>query len=112
MGIGLDGVFYVLKTSYREAYARYGPGLVLFLSVIEELAAKGEGLRKIELLGEDARWKRELCTSGREVCTYTLYPRNMDSVRLLGYERISGIVKKIKRTLAPDHAAKEAGERH
>ena len=108
MGIGLDGVFYALKTSYREAYACYAPGSILFLSVLKELMSGKEGLFRMELLGEDARWKRELCTTGREVCTYALYPRNMGSLYLMAHERMTGVAKKVKRVLAPARMGKEA----
>ena len=48
---------YLVKTGYDEAFARYGPGMLLRYEMLA--TAFSEGLATYEFLGSDAPWKRE-----------------------------------------------------
>ena len=48
---------YLVKTGYDEAFARYGPGMLLRHEMLALVFA--EGLSTYEFLGSDAPWKRE-----------------------------------------------------
>jgi CelD/BcsL family acetyltransferase involved in cellulose biosynthesis len=65
------GRMFALKTSYRAELQHLSLGLALFCHVEEALAGRGE-LSRIELLGRDARYKRELATDAEEHCSYEL----------------------------------------
>jgi CelD/BcsL family acetyltransferase involved in cellulose biosynthesis len=54
----LEGCMYVHRLAFEPALARFSPGLVNTLDAIE--AAAGEGLRRVEFLGGDERYKVEL----------------------------------------------------
>jgi len=79
LGVAFDGVYYALKTSYNRDYSNYAPGLVSFLSVINHLSSDAIRISRIELLGGDARWKKELSTQHKDLCTYALYPKTLPS---------------------------------
>ncbi|WP_428263351.1 GNAT family N-acetyltransferase [Haliangium sp.] len=68
IGVQHDRTFYALKTSYRADHARYAPGQVLFAYLIRHLCESD--VDNLELLGTDARWKRELATRSRAVRTF------------------------------------------
>jgi CelD/BcsL family acetyltransferase involved in cellulose biosynthesis len=70
--------YFALKTSYRGAFAEVSPGLVLLSYALERLIESGE-VDRIELLGRDSRWKRELATSSVEHCVYELHARDVSS---------------------------------
>lgn len=69
-GVEHDGVFYALKTSYRADHASLAPGQVLFGHLIEHFCDREPGVRAMELLGNDSRWKRELATTARHERTF------------------------------------------
>jgi CelD/BcsL family acetyltransferase involved in cellulose biosynthesis len=54
----LEGCMYVHRLAFDPTLARFSPGLVNTLDAIE--AAAGEGLRRVEFLGGDERYKVEL----------------------------------------------------
>jgi CelD/BcsL family acetyltransferase involved in cellulose biosynthesis len=54
----LEGCMYVHRLAFEPTLARFSPGLVNTLDAIE--AAAGEGLRRVEFLGGDERYKVEL----------------------------------------------------
>ena len=72
LGVQHDGVFYALKTSYDANYKRHAPGQVLFGHLIRRFCEREPGVRTIELLGRDSRWKRELATSTRQERNFEL----------------------------------------
>ncbi|MFC1822438.1 GNAT family N-acetyltransferase [Thermodesulfobacteriota bacterium] len=74
LGVVCDSIYYALKTSYTESHARFSPGTVLFSRIIQELSLKEGDVSRIELLGDDARWKKEICTDSRIYCTHSLFP--------------------------------------
>ena len=70
LGVQHDDTFYALKTSYAEEFAALSPGQVLFQALIERCCDEEPGIARIELLGTDSRWKRELATESRAECRY------------------------------------------
>ncbi len=71
LGVTHGGSFEALKNSFCQHYAKDSPGIVLFLRLIEVLAREG-GTSRIELLGIDARWKKELGTGERGERTFDI----------------------------------------
>jgi CelD/BcsL family acetyltransferase involved in cellulose biosynthesis len=59
LGVAHREIFYALKCSYRSEYAPHSPGGNVFSHVIEDICPD-PALERIELLGTDARWKREM----------------------------------------------------
>jgi CelD/BcsL family acetyltransferase involved in cellulose biosynthesis len=72
-GIISSNVFFALKTSYRENYSAYTPGTILFCKVIEQLFLSDPDIKRIELLGSDARWKEELANDTQWYCEYSIH---------------------------------------
>lgn len=66
------GRLYAFKSSYTAAHAALSPGLVLFYRLLEQLAGTDPALHTLELLGSDARWKRELASRSPRFCTWQL----------------------------------------
>ncbi|MEZ4268705.1 MAG: GNAT family N-acetyltransferase [Myxococcota bacterium] len=66
------GRLYALKSSYAAAHAALSPGVVLFHRLLEHLAGTDPTLHTLELLGSDARWKRELASRSPQLCTWQL----------------------------------------
>ncbi|MFH0926720.1 MAG: GNAT family N-acetyltransferase [bacterium] len=95
-GIVFEGIYYTLKTSYKEEYAKYSPGTVLFLKMIKELCSNNDGITKIEFLGGESRWKQELATDERSYCTCSLYTRGFPSLLYItAYKYIRPRIKKM-----------------
>jgi CelD/BcsL family acetyltransferase involved in cellulose biosynthesis len=59
-----DGVLYYLKGGYDPAFERCSPGMVLLASVIEH--AFGSGVRRVDLLGGDERYKLAFTSDVRD----------------------------------------------
>jgi CelD/BcsL family acetyltransferase involved in cellulose biosynthesis len=57
------GRLWVLKGGYDESFGRYAPGLLLTLMEIER--ARELGLEAVELLGDEADWKRKFANGAR-----------------------------------------------
>jgi CelD/BcsL family acetyltransferase involved in cellulose biosynthesis len=62
----LEGRMYVHRLAFDTALARYSPGIVNTLDTIE--AAAAEGLRRVEFLGGDERYKVELADRFEPLC--------------------------------------------
>jgi CelD/BcsL family acetyltransferase involved in cellulose biosynthesis len=62
----LAGRMYVHRLAFDPALARYSPGIVNTLDTIE--AAAAEGLRRVEFLGGDERYKVELADRFEPLC--------------------------------------------
>lgn len=62
----LEGRMYVHRLAFDPTLARFSPGLVNTLDAIE--AAAGEGLRRVEFLGGDERYKLELADRFEPLC--------------------------------------------
>jgi CelD/BcsL family acetyltransferase involved in cellulose biosynthesis len=95
MGVVFDHTYYALKTSYKEAYKKLSPGALLFSKTIESLMCNNSKEKAIELLGEDSRWKAELSTDRRELCTYQLYPRCLKNICYLAGRKYIKEIRKL-----------------
>ncbi len=62
----LEGRMYVHRLAFDPALARFSPGIVNTLDTIE--AAAAEGLRRVEFLGGDERYKVELADRFEPLC--------------------------------------------
>ena len=62
----LEGRMYVHRLAFDPALARFSPGIVNTLDTIE--AAADEGLRRVEFLGGDERYKVELADRFEPLC--------------------------------------------
>lgn len=85
LGVQHDGVFYALKTSYRQEDAALSPGQVLFLRVVQRLCDEEPGVTSVELLGKDSRWKRELATSTRDERTFEMLRPSRRALAQVGW---------------------------
>jgi CelD/BcsL family acetyltransferase involved in cellulose biosynthesis len=56
-GLVEDGVYYLFKPAFDPALSGFGPGHLLIERVARDLIARGIG--ELDLLGNDAPWKRE-----------------------------------------------------
>lgn len=72
IGILYEGCLYALKTSFTEAHAKLSPGSVLFYRAIKEICEDEPDVETLELLGNDAQWKRHLSTYKRELFDHRL----------------------------------------
>lgn len=70
MGLRLHGVWHGWFTGYAPGFARYSPGLLLFLKMAE--AAPGLGLQCIELGGGEYAYKGRLANSSIPVAAGTV----------------------------------------
>jgi CelD/BcsL family acetyltransferase involved in cellulose biosynthesis len=78
LGIAHRRSFYALKTSYPLVHGPLSPGAVLFCKLIEALGSEGE-LDRVEFLGQDARFKREMASETRHHCTFHVERRTLAS---------------------------------
>ncbi len=69
-----DGVYYLLKTSFKEKYRSDSAGVVLRKLVIEWLHAQGAS--EIDFLGKDEDWKLKWTSSVREHVHVTAFSRH------------------------------------
>lgn len=76
LGFFHGAAFFALKTSYTAERAELSPGVVLFYRTIEALCDEGRATA-LELLGSDARWKQELATEARTLCSYDIRPATL-----------------------------------
>lgn len=72
IGVCHGDSFYALKTSYRAEHSRLSPGQLVFTYLIDYLTRHEPEVQHIELLGYDARWKRELSVVAREEQRYII----------------------------------------
>jgi CelD/BcsL family acetyltransferase involved in cellulose biosynthesis len=79
------GRLWVLKGGYDEAFRRYAPGLLLTLAEIER--ARELGLEAVELLGDEAEWKKKFANGARAHWMVHSYRRRPVPVARYGYRR-------------------------
>ncbi len=82
-----DGIYFLLKTSYKERFRSDCPGVVLRKLVIERLF--GEGAREIDFLGRDEPWKLKWTDRVREHVSYGVFNSRVTSWYLLGLHRLA-----------------------
>jgi len=89
---------YPLKTAYDESFARLSPGLVLHYAVIERCFELS--LDTLELLGDDADWKRRFATGERPYCTFRAYRRRpVPAARFVYRRAIRPLLKRVRNRL-------------
>jgi CelD/BcsL family acetyltransferase involved in cellulose biosynthesis len=78
------GVYYLLKTSYRNSYRQDYPGTVLRKMVVENLSA--EQTKEFDFLGLDEEWKMKWTDTVRAHVAYTVFNRTLSGryVHLVG----------------------------
>jgi CelD/BcsL family acetyltransferase involved in cellulose biosynthesis len=82
----LDGDrLWSLKASFDERLARYSPGRLLRLAVIERCFELG--LRTNEMLGADAPYKLSFATGTRTICSFSAHDRTPVSLARFGHRR-------------------------
>lgn len=88
-GVVRGGIYYALKTSYRRSYAAVAPGQVLFYWLVRSFCLPESGIQRVELLGRDSRWKRDLATSEQRWREVEFYPRSVASMlRAFAWRRV------------------------
>jgi CelD/BcsL family acetyltransferase involved in cellulose biosynthesis len=74
-GIYSDGVYYLLKTSFKESWQADYPGFVLRKFVIEELYQ--QGAKEIDFGGKEEEWKMKWTNLVRSQVLYTAYNNSL-----------------------------------
>jgi CelD/BcsL family acetyltransferase involved in cellulose biosynthesis len=74
-GIYSDGVYYLLKTSFKESWQADYPGFVLRKFVIEELCQ--QGAKEIDFGGKEEEWKMKWTNLVRSQVLYTAYNNSL-----------------------------------
>lgn len=104
------GVYYLLKTSYRNAYRLDYPGTVLRKLVVENLCV--EQVKEFDFLGLDEEWKMKWTDRVREHVVYTTFNNTLRGRYSYLMSTISRRVKSMKRNkgeIAPlSHARVES----
>ncbi|MET4290676.1 hypothetical protein ABIB06_001443 [Bradyrhizobium sp. LB8.2] len=76
-----NGVFLSEYVSYDPAYAKYGPGLHLILSILEELQASSSGpVRLVDFGIGDATYKEMLANLSRQEATVYIFAPRLKAV--------------------------------
>ena len=95
IGILYKGCLYALKTSYADAHAKLSPGTVLFYRAIKQICDDEPDVETIELLGNDAQWKRHLATYNRKLLDHRLMRDTLQNrAYVFAWTRIRPAVKK------------------
>ena len=79
------GRLWVLKGGYDEDFRRYAPGLLLTRAEIDRAAELG--LEAVELLGDEADWKKKFSNDARVHWLVHSYRRRPGPVARYGYRR-------------------------
>lgn len=87
-----NGVYYLLKTSYKKNWEDAYPGFVLRKLLMERLYA--EKAVEMDFLGKDEQWKMKWTDSVRPHVEYTVFNRTLQGRYLLACNRIASLVKK------------------
>src|SRR5262249_17948739 len=81
-GLQYDGTYYLLQTSYKEAWHEHYPGFVLRKLLIEKLCSLG--IKEIDFGGDAPDWKLKWTNQARQHRFYTIFNRSMRG-RYLGW---------------------------
>jgi len=87
-----DGVYYLLKTSYKNKWHDSYPCFVLRKLLVEW--TYGLGGREIDYLGNDEEWKMKWTSSVREHTDCYVYGRNLAARYLSGLQRVRSLLKR------------------
>jgi CelD/BcsL family acetyltransferase involved in cellulose biosynthesis len=94
LGASYRGVYFLLKTSYDEAFSKLSPGVCVFYQAMKD--AFEERISRVDFLGEQASWKTEWATGQCEQADLLLYPT---TARGLGSYLLDTRVKALARRL-------------
>jgi CelD/BcsL family acetyltransferase involved in cellulose biosynthesis len=95
-GIEYENGFYALKTSYDESYKELSPGVFLFTHALQDIFQSG--LKELDFLGVESRWKNEIASETRHLVNIFVYPKTI-SYLFVGY--LENTVKPLMREKAP-----------
>ena len=79
-GTVFKNTYYALKTSYDSRYQTLSPGSVLFGHALED--SFEQGFDRLDLLGEESKWKNELATGTQPQVDVCLFPNNRIRCRM------------------------------
>jgi CelD/BcsL family acetyltransferase involved in cellulose biosynthesis len=86
------GVYYLLKTSYKQKWHELYPGFVLRKLLVEW--AYSQKALEIDFLGKDEEWKLKWTDSVRAHSEYIAYNRTWKAFYLRGLHRLKSILKR------------------
>jgi len=91
----LDGTtYYNLKSSYREEYKRYSPGVILKAMIMRELVA--EGLRLWDFVGTAEPHKLQWSSSTYTLRQYTIFNRTFRGMMLYGRRQAGRVIRRLR----------------
>lgn len=85
------GIYYLLKTSYRNAFQQDYPGTVLRKLVVEKLCS--EKAEEFDFLGLDEEWKMKWTNVAKEHVVYTVFNNNLRSRYALLTSNVAKLLK-------------------
>jgi CelD/BcsL family acetyltransferase involved in cellulose biosynthesis len=85
LGYQYDGVYYFLETGYTQAWADFGPGIVLMHLFFEDLCSHDKP-QLLDFIGGDQPYKRSFSTSQRSAASIYLAPPNRWRLVLRGQQ--------------------------
>lgn len=86
-----DGIYYLLKTSYKNKWQDAYPGFVMRKLLVEFLYSAG--CREIDYLGKDEDWKMKWTNSVREHRDCYIYGRSLAARYLRGLQTMRSLFK-------------------
>lgn len=87
LAVEAHGRLWALKTSYNEAFDRYGPGVQL---IHESIRATCEsGLATYEFLGSAESWQRRWHPSERQYTVVAVYPHTVLGLTTIGHDALT-----------------------
>jgi CelD/BcsL family acetyltransferase involved in cellulose biosynthesis len=95
-GIEYENRYYALKTSYDESYKEFSPGVFLFTHALQDIFESG--LKELDFLGVESRWKNEIASDTRHLVNIFVYPKSIPYL-FVGY--LENTVKPLIREKAP-----------
>jgi CelD/BcsL family acetyltransferase involved in cellulose biosynthesis len=87
-----DGVYYLLKTSFKNGWHDFYPGFVLRKLLVEWMYSIGG--REIDYLGKDEDWKLKWTSSVREHRDCYVYSRSLAARYLSALHKVGSLFKK------------------
>lgn len=85
------GIYYLLKTSYRQKWQEMYPGFVLRKLMVEW--AYSQCATEIDFLGKDEDWKMKWTSTVREHTEFYTFNRNWSALYLRGMRRIGSLLQ-------------------
>jgi CelD/BcsL family acetyltransferase involved in cellulose biosynthesis len=96
LGIAYENRYYALKTSYDESYKELSPGVFLFTHALQDIFQTG--LKELDFLGVESRWKNEIASDMRHLVNIFVYPKSISHL-FVGY--LENTVKPLMREKVP-----------